>query len=397
MKRLSRHRRALALIAVLAPLAALFAYAALRSGPLAPIPVTTTVVTSQSIVPSLFGIGTVEARYTFQIGPTAAGRVRQVNVNVGDFVRAGQLLGEMDPVDLDERISAQAAALEHAQAEMQAAGARIGDASARKTFAEAQARRYDQLFAKQVVSAEAVEAKQQELRVAQANLLAAEAGLDAARREADRISADREGLIRQRANLRLMSMVDGLVIKRSAEPGSTVIAGQSVVEVIHPAHLWVHVRFDQLGSAGLRAGLPAEIVLRSAAGGAMTGQVLRVEPLADAVTEEALAKVIFDPPLATLPPIGELAEVSVALPALPQAPTAPNAAIRRIGGDLGVWVVSADGLRFAPIRMGAHDLDGQVQILEGVQPGENVVVYSQRALDAHSRIKIVDRLPGVAP
>ena len=105
MMLLSMNRRTLALLAVLIPLVALFIYVALRSGPLAPIPVTVTRVESRSITPALFGIGTVEARYTYKIGPTVAGRVKRVDVQVGDRVRAGQLLGEMDPVDFDDRIA----------------------------------------------------------------------------------------------------------------------------------------------------------------------------------------------------------------------------------------------------------------------------------------------------
>ena len=55
---------------------------------LAQVPVTVTTIENRSIAPALFGIGTVEARYTYRIGPTISGRVKQVNVHVGDRVRA---------------------------------------------------------------------------------------------------------------------------------------------------------------------------------------------------------------------------------------------------------------------------------------------------------------------
>ena len=67
--------------------------------------------------------------------------------------------------------------------------------------------------------------------------------------------------------------------------------------------------------------------------------MLRVEPLADVVTEEVLAKVVFDDSPEALPPVGELAEVTVALPALAAGPVIPNAAIQRMNGKLGVWQV----------------------------------------------------------
>ena len=115
-------------------LAGLVRYVALRSGPLAPVPVTVATVESSAITPALFGIGTVEARYTHKIGPTFAGRLKRVEVKPGDQVKAGQLLGEMDPVDLDDRIGAQEAALKRAEASVLAVEAQIQEASARKTL-----------------------------------------------------------------------------------------------------------------------------------------------------------------------------------------------------------------------------------------------------------------------
>ena len=77
----------------------------------------------------MYCIGILDARYTYRIGPTVAGRVKRVDVQVGDTVKAGDLLGEMDPVDLDAHIQAQKAALERAQANISAAEAQVQDVS----------------------------------------------------------------------------------------------------------------------------------------------------------------------------------------------------------------------------------------------------------------------------
>lgn len=392
MKNLFANRRKLSLIAFLAVLLILFGSVALRSGPLAPVPVTVLSVQQESITPALFGIGTVEARYAYMIGPTVAGRVRQVGVQVGDQVQAGQIVAEMDPVDLDERVSSQQAALARAQSAVLAAEAQQRDTAARKAYAESQARRYETLLQTRFVSEEGVEAKRQERHVAEAAFASASANLDAARQDIARIRADKDGMLQQRANLRLLAPVSGLVVARNAEAGTTVVAGQAVVEVIDPASLWVNVRFDQLRASGLRAGLPASIVLRSQGQGKLGGKVLRVEPRADAVTEEALAKVVFERVPETLPPVGELAEVTVLQTRLPASPVVPNAALKRRDGKTGVWLVENDKLAFVPVKTGASDLDGRVQILQGLKAGDRVVLYSQREINANSRIKIVDRL-----
>ena len=380
MKRLPVQKSTLALLAVIIPLIVLFVYVALRSGPLAPVPVTLATVENRSISPALFGIGTVEARYTYKIGPTFAGRVNRLDVHVGDQVKAGQVLGGMDPVDLDERIHAQNAALNRAEAQ-------LDEAQARQHYAQTQERRYEQLLEMRSTSEEMFTTKRQERQVA-------EATLNAAHEESARVRAEREALIAQRNNLRMVSPVDGLVVARNTDPGTTIVAGQTVVELIDPKSLWVNVRFDQIHARGLSAKLPAQIVLRTQAH-ELTGHVLRVEPVADAVTEEMLAKVGFDRIPEPPPPIGELAEVTVALPALSAGPVLPNAAIQRIDGRLGVWQIMNGDLHFTPVTLGAADLDGHVQVREGLKAGDRVVAYSAKALTTHSRIHVVEDLPGV--
>ena len=383
MKRLPIKGRTLALLAVILPLLALFIYVGLRSGPLAPVAVTVAKVESRALTPALFGIGTVEARYTYRIGPTIAGRVKTLNVHVGDLVRAQQLLGEMDPVDLDDRVRSQEAVFKRAQAT-------VREAEARLAYANTQAKRYEQLFAVRSSSEEARTTKRQEAQIA-------DAALAAARQELARARSDREALMSQRSNLRLVAPVDGVVSMRDAEPGTTVVAGQAVVEVIDASSLWVNVRFDQISATGLAQDLPARIVLRSRGGQALPGRVLRVELKADAITEELLAKVVFEGRPEPLPPVGELAEVTVELPPVASAPTIPNAAVRREGNKLGVWQVVDGDLRFVVLKLGVADLDGFVQVREGLVEGDQVVLYSEKALTARSRVHVVERIAGVSP
>ncbi len=136
----------------------------------------------------------------------------------------------------------------------------------------------------------------------------------------------------------------------------------------------------------------ASIKLRSGSEGDFTGRVARVEPLADAITEEILAKVVFDQLPDPLPAVGELAEVTVALTQLAATAVVPNASIRRLDGNTGVWLIENNAASYVPVETGATDLEGRVQILSGLKPGDQVVVYSKQELTKHSRINIVDRL-----
>lgn len=382
MNRLPLPKRTLGLLAVIVPLLALFIYVGLRSGPLAPVAVTVATVESRAVAPALFGIGTVQARYTYKIGPTVAGRLQRLDVDVGEQVKAGQILGEMDPVDLDDRVRAQESAFRRAEATLR-------EAQARQTFAQTQANRYEQLFAERLTSEEALTSKQQELQIT-------DAALTAAGEDILRAQSERAALVAQRNNLRLIAPVDGVVTARSADPGTTIIAGVAVVEMIDPISLWINVRFDQISATGLTAGLPARVALRSRSGQLLEGRVLRVELMADAVTEETLAKVVFNQQPERLPPIGELAEVTLDMPALEAAPVIPNAAVQRRGVQVGVWQIVEGDLHFTAVKLGVADLDGHVQVQDGLETGDSIVVYSEKALTPRSRFHVVKNIPGVS-
>jgi HlyD family secretion protein len=232
----------------------LFAWVAFRSGPLAPVNVTIAQVEERSISPAMFGIGTVEARYTQKVGPTAAGRVTMVAVDVGDTVVAGQLLAQIDPIDLDQRIDAAAGGTARSAALEQAAVAQIADANARVVLARSVAARTEELKRGGWVTDAMVDQRRQELAAAQAGLAAAQANRSAAAMDRGRLGAERSALVEQRANLRFVAPHAGLVVRRAVEPGTTVVAGQAVIEIIDPSQLWINVRFDQTQSAGLAAG-----------------------------------------------------------------------------------------------------------------------------------------------
>ncbi len=372
-----------------------FVFVVARTGPFAPTRVTVMKVEEASVAPALFGIGTVEARRAYLIGPTASGRVLRVAVDVGDAVKAGQLLAEMDPVDLDQRVVSLDASIARAASTAAAAEAQRRDALARREVAAINARRYADLGEGKFVSPSVVEAKLQERTSAEAALAAAEANLAAARQDGSRLRAERDGIRQQRQNIRLVAPADGVVTARDAEPGSTVVAGQAVVRVIDPASLWVKVRFDQGRSAGLAAGLPAEIVLRSNPARPLAGKVLRLELLADSVTEERIAQVAFDSMPAGIS-LGELAEVTLKLPPAKAGPVLPNASIRRRGEQSGVWAIRDGALTFVPVRLGSADLEGRVQVLEGLQAGDRVIVHSENELTPESRISVVESLVGKA-
>lgn len=368
-------------------LAAAMVWFATQRGPLAPVAVMVESVTETEIEHSVFGIGTVEARYAYSIGPTQAGRVLRLHVDHGDAVAPGQLLGEIDPVDLEPRLRAARSALERAEQGVLIAAAQEREAQSRLNLAAANAARYRDLAQRGFVSTEAADLRNNEAAVSQAGLEAAHAAVAAARNDVERAAEDHRGMTKQLGNLKLTSPVRGIVVSREVEPGTTVVAGQAVLRLIDPASLWVRTRIDQGRAQGLKPGLAADIVLRSDPDGVIKGRVARIDIQSDSVTEERIVQVAFDAPPAR-PSLGELAEVTIRLERLPRALVVPTAAVKRVDQQQGVWQIADGRIRFRPVTLGLQTLDGRSQIIDGLKAGEGVIVHSTAQLRDGMKVRV---------
>lgn len=394
MKSLSTRTWLLSALAVLFLIG--FGWVVANQGPLAAVKVTVARASETTLQRTLFGIGTLEARRSYAIGPTVAGRVAGVRVDQGDVVRAGQILAEMDPVDLDARQAASGAAAARAAQLVASAQAALAEAASRAQLAQASAARYASLRSRNFVSQEAADAKAHEAAAARAGLDSATAALAAAREDARRAQSDRDGLGKSRAHLRLTSPVNGIVSARLAEPGSTVVAGQSVVQVIDPDSLWLRVRIDQGRSDGLAVGLAADIVLRSRPGQILGGRVERVDMVGDAIAEERIANISIRQPPGNLA-IGELAEVTLHLPSLNGVLAVPAAAVKRIGNGEGVWRMRNGRAEFTAITAGVTSNDGMTHVQGGLAADDEIIVHSEKALASGVRVKAMDSLARSAP
>lgn len=384
MKKFSISRKPAMALAALVVVAG-FAIVVLRGGPGA-IQVSAAQVVRGELHPTLFGIGVVEARRNILVGPTVAGRVAKVYVEQGAEVEAGALLAEMDPIDLNERLTASRQAMRRAQSSVAASQAQAQEAVSRQATADANARRYAALRERGFVSSEAERSKGHEARAAEAAVHASQATIGVSRADAARLDAEAAALEKQLANTRLLAPVAGLILSRDVEPGSTAVAGQAVLRLAEKDALWLRVRIDQRRSAGLAIGLPARIQLRSRPGENFTGKLARIEQLSDAVTEERLVMVAFDQPPPGLT-LNEMAEVTLTLPARSNALTLPPAALVRQAGQTGVFTVEDGRARFVAVNVGMRTENG-VEILDGLGEGAQVVTQKSRPLIDGDRLRV---------
>jgi HlyD family secretion protein len=368
-----------------------FGWVVATQGPMAPIKVTVANPSSGTLATSVFGIGTVVAQRSYVLGPTSASRVADVLVDVGARVHTGQLLAQMEAVDLDDRVNSASLSAERSVQTIRAAEASLAETTSRLKLAQADLLRYEQMRKDGHISEQDILNKRYEVDATRAAEEAASANLQAARYDRERALSDAAGVRKLREQLRLFSPVDGIVTARHAEPGTTIVAGQAVVEVIDPTSLWVSARIDQRQAGNIRVNQRAEVVLRSAPDAPQPAKVARLDWVSDPVTEERRVNISFDQPPVKIP-VGELVEVTIWTEDIADARSVPTAARRRVAQQEGVWVLHDERIAFRQVRFGVSTLDGRTQILDGLLQDEQVVVHSQQTLTPETKIKVVSSL-----
>jgi RND family efflux transporter MFP subunit len=341
-----------------------------RIGPLAPPELLVVQPQRMALQPALVGIGRVEARRSHQLSSVLAARLVSLSADTGDRVQRGQQVGQLDPVDLPERLRAARAALQASALEARAAEARWQQAQANLAYVHSNAARFERLAGQGAVSEDALLERRQALAQAQAGEASSGALAAAARQGQRQAAASLAALDAQQQTLRLVAPATGIVTRRLVDPGSTVVPGQPVLEIADPAQFWIDLRFDQRQATGLAVGQPVTVEFRRLQGRRLAGVIERIEPTADSLTEELNAKVRLEPAVLVAaglaPSLGELAEVRVALPSRSAALAIPAQSLRRRGAELGVWLAGANGLAFAPLQLGRQDGAGLVEVRAGL-------------------------------
>jgi len=334
------------------------------------------------------GPGTVQARVPVTLSSRVTAAVISVSADVGDRVKAGQVLVTLDDRDLSARRAAIGGQQQSLDQQVEAARAGVARAKADLDLATIKQRRDEDLLRRGFV-AQAV------LDASNAALLSARAGLDNARatlaaREADRGALGHESRVAdaQVAFTRLATPMDAVVTQRLAEPGTTVSPGTPILRLVDPATLWVAMRVDESVVGRVRAGQAAQIRLRS--GEAFAGKVARVAMQSDAATRELDVHVAFDQPPERFA-IDQEADVRIEA-GTQEGLLVPLAAIKRDReGRAGVLKVVEGRARFTPVATGPSD-ERRILVRSGLAAGDAVVAVAAEVRDG-SRVKAADAPP----
>lgn len=332
----------------------------------APVAVRTAVVAEQSVAATTELGGTVVARTSAAVAARVVAQVREVRVQAGDRVQAGQVLVVLDGADLAAGSRGASAAAQAAGEGVQAAEAERRAAEAALTLARASHGRVQALEGKK-------SATRQELDEAVAMLAAAESRLEAA---GARVAQAKQGATAAHAAAEAAQVAAGFatltapfagrVTERLVEPGAMAMPGMPLLRLDGGTGFRVHVTVDEARVAALTPGLSVEVAVDGLAGGAPLGG--RVEEVGRAIDVDARAFLVkVGVPATAGLTSGQFARVRV--PGVSQAALVlPEGALVRRGQIASVFVVE-NGV--ARVRL--VEARGNV-VAAGLTAGDRVVV-----------------------
>jgi HlyD family secretion protein len=376
-------------------------------------PVQVTAVTQDTIRNIVVGDGVLFPRDQASVTPKIAAPVRKFYVNRGDFVKQGQLLAELENRDTTAAAAEGKGGVDVAESNLRATkGASIPEAIVKaKTDVDSIRQALDaakrvlesrqQLFKEGALARRQVDEAQVAFAQANGQFLAAQEHLRAlesvakdeqiktASAQVASAQSHYQSLEAQVSYSRILSPIGGVVADRPLYAGELASPGTPLLTVIDISRVVARVNVPQAHAAMVRVGHPA-ILTQPGIEEEINGRVTVVSPASDANTTTVQVWIEVDNPGGRLKP-GTSVHAVIVTQVFKAAAVVPVAAILpgEEGGNAVLTVGSDFRAHRKKVELGVREGD-KVQILNGVQPGEEVVVVGGMGVDDKAKVKVID-------
>ncbi len=331
-----------------------------------------------------------------------AGFVKAINVDVGDHVRAGQLLATLEIPELRDEVTQAEASAKQSEEEIRRAQGELERSQSAHEVAHLAYNRLAAVSKSQpnLIAQQDLDDAQGRDRVAEAQVAAANASLAVARQQLEVAKANQEKLKSLYAYSRITATFNGVITKRYADTGAMIQAGTSSQSQAMPV-----VRLSQNDLLRLVIPVPESAVPRIHLGSSVQvrvpslgktfqGTVSRFADQVDTATRTMHTEVNVPNPRLELVP-GMYAYVSVVLDQKPNALAAPVQALNRSESQVTVYVVNRENtIEERPVVTGIETPD-QVEILSGLNEGDLIVVGSRSQIRPGQTVqpKVIEEAP----
>jgi len=334
-------------------------------------PVVNVVVAAARTTPTVFTLpASIEAFQDTPIYARTTGYIARWTPDIGDHVRAGQVMAVIDGPDLDQELNQARAALEQARANLE--------------IARISAERWKDLGSQNAVAQQDVDQKAADFAAGKAAVVAAQANVD-------RLSQLKEFQ-------QVTAPYDGVVTARNAQVGQLITANlSSGIEIFHIAEtdvLRVFVSVPQAYVRSVKEGLPVDVLVPEFPGRSFTGTVARFAGALDSASRTLLTEVHLPNPKGELF-AGMFGQARFSIPSSQSTILLPsNAAVFNANGTQVATVDDSNRIRLIQVKFG-RDFGTQIEIIDGLSAGVRVVANPSDALT--DGLEVTPVMPEAAP
>jgi len=299
------------------------------------------------------------------------GYLKRWYVDIGTRVKEGQLLAEIDTPEVNQQLRQSRADLATAQANL--------------NLSKITSERYAGLLMSDSVSKQEADNAAGDYEAKQANLQSAQANV--------------KRLEELKSFQKIYAPFSGVITARNTDIGALIDSGSSggvrteLFHIVQPDKLRVYVSVPQIYSQAAKPGLTAELTLSEFPGRPFVGKLVRTANAIDPTSRTLLVEIAVNNPIGQLF-TGSYAEVHLKLPTAASAFILPvNTLLFRSEGLRIAAVGDGQHVELRPITLG-HDFGSEVEVIAGLNGGENVIVNPPDSLVTGETVRIAQTPQG---
>jgi len=335
------------------------------------IPVEVAPATRQTLIAKTAFSGKVYSDQEVALTPKIPGKVSSVRVKVGDQVRAGTVLLTLDPQDLQRAVDLAELGVRSAEANYQRTKEQID-------LAKKNLERQRQLYAAGIISQAQLESFESQ---------ASETPLQLAQIQWDQAKLSLQQARDALSNAAVLAPMDAAVAAVNVKAGEIASNVQPAVTLTDTASIYVALAVPENIVASLKAGQEAKVAVLAAGVAEVPGHIASIAPSADSRTQLYSVKVALANQDGAIKP-GMFARVEMPTETQADVLAIKSEAIVVKNGKNTVYVVE-DGRAAAKEVVAGLDTGEQVEIIQGLKAGDQVIVKGQTLVEQGGKVRIV--------
>lgn len=325
--------------------------------------------------------GSLRPKEQVDVTAKATGRVQRLTYQLGDFVKNGAVIAELEDDELQQQVSRAKAALA------------VVNAATRQRMAElenskANFGRMERLMKEGLIPRSDFESSRTSYEVVQAQLELSKAQENQARAEI------RELEIRL-SQARITAPMDGFISKRHVDQGALVNPAMPIVTLVNLSTMVTMASVPEQAVGKLRVGAAAKVEVDAFGEQVFQGRVARIAPVLDAATRSAIVEVEI-PNRDTRLRAEMFARVTLDLGAMRPAILIPRDGLVYRGTQPGVFLADRGRSAFRPIETG-QTIGADVEVMANLDAGTKIVTRGAAMLGEGDQLKVVGLEANAAP